>query len=184
MRKVFFLLPVAALLWAFKADNFVKIKVTENITVSLPSGFVSLSQEQINARQLSARKPLLFYTDQNYEVDFTVNMSYSLWAKNDLEMLKNFYRSTIFNLYSDVNFTQEDIVEINGRRFVQFEFESTVRDDEESFLIKGDVRKYTLILYTILDNNNTVLVSFTCPLKRKDTWQSTAHEIMGRVKVK
>lgn len=184
MRRLLLLLSLAVLFSAFKADNYAKIKVNENITVFLPPNFTPLSQEQINTRQLSSRKPLLFYTDHDFEVDFTVNMSYSLWAKNDLEILKNFYRSTIFNLYSEVNFTQEEIVEINGRNFAKFEFESTVRDDEESFLIKGDVRKYTLILYTILDNNNTVLISFTCPLRRKEAWQSTAHEIMSRVKVK
>lgn len=183
MRKFIFLSACLLFGTMLKADDFVKIKVNDFITVSLPEDFITLPQSEINRRQISARKPLLFYTDPHSEVNFTVNMSYSLWGKNDLEILKSFYRASIMNLYDEVLFIKDDIVEIGERKFARFEFESIVRDDEGAIVLQGDVEKYTLIIYTILDNNNTVLISFTCPALRKETWQQTAHEIMKRVEI-
>lgn len=184
MQRLIFFVACLLLVFVLKADDFVKIKVNDFITVALPSGFVPLPQEEINKRMLSARKPLLFYTDANNEVDFSVNMSYSLWGKEDYEILRSFYRSTLMNLYDDVHFIKDEVVEIRNRNYAMFEFESVVRDDEESFVLKGNVRKYTLIIYTVLENNNTVLVNFTCPAIRRETWQQTAHEIMARVNIK
>ena len=113
-----------------------------------------------------------------------LNMSYSLWAEKDIEILRSFYRSTLLSLYDEVRFIKDEVVTVNGRQYAEFEFDSMVKDDEESIIPKPPVKKYTLIRYTILKNNNTVLVNFTCPLERKETWQNTAREIMDKVIIK
>ncbi len=183
MRSFIFIL-FGFITLSFTPDKFVKVEVTEGITVFLPADFIQPPQEEINKRMQSPRIPLIFYTDPNNEVDFSVNMSYSLWAQKDIEILRSFYRSTILSLYDEVNFIKDEIVEVDGRQYAEFEFESKVEDDEESIIQKGPVRKYTLIRYTILKNNNTVLLNFTCPLYAEKKWNDTAREIMDKAVIK
>ncbi len=179
MRKLPLLL-VCALFFGFVGDDYVKVKLTDDITIFVPSDFHSLEQEEINRRLHSPRKPLAFYTDTHNEIDFSVNMSYSLWAEKDVEILRSFYRSTLLSLYDEVNFIKDEVVEVNGRKYAEFEFISTVRDDESAIIQKGDIKSYTLIRYTILKNNNTVLLNFTCPARRQQEWDNIAREIMDR----
>jgi len=183
MNKFIFSL-IAITLFNFTGDNFVKIKVADNITIFLPADFTAVEQEEINKRIHSPRIPLAYYTDPYSEVDFSVNMSYSLWAEKDIEILRSFYRSTLLSLYDEVNFLKDEVVTVNDRQYAEFEFESVVKDDEDAIIPKDPIKKYTLIRYTILKNNNTVLLNFTCPLHREDAWRQTAHEIMDKVIIK
>ena len=180
MRKLFFLLSTLFLL-GFTSDSYVKVKLTDDITIFIPAEFKQVNQEEINRRIHSPRVPLAFYTDLYNEVDYSVNMSYSLWAEKDVEILRSFYRSTLFSLYDEINFIKDELVEVNGRTYAEFEFISTVSDDEASIIQKGDIKKYTLIRYTILKNNNTVLLNFTCPVRRQYDWDKIAREMMDKV---
>ncbi len=183
MVKYFFI-TCAFFMWSFTADNYVKVNLSDDITIFIPQDFKQLDQEEINRRSHSPRVPLAFFSDPYNEVDFSVNMSYSIWAEKDVELLRSFYRSTLLSLYDDVDFIKDEIVEVNGRQYAEFEFVSTIRDDESSIIKKGDIKNYTLIRYTILKNNNTVLLNFTCPARKQTDWQEEARKIMDKAIIK
>ncbi len=179
--RIFFILPW--LLFAFQPVKLVKTKIGKNITVSLPDDFMLMSQSEIRQRYVSAREPLAIYSDETGNVAFTVNVAYSRWNPDDLELMKNFYKSNIMGLYDEVHFIQEDVKEINGRLFAVFEFVSSVKGQSDSPISSNAIGRYTYIQYTIV-NGKTVLFNLSCPTHLRNKWGPLAGEIMGSVNIK
>ena len=185
MKNYIILILISITFFSFTADNekLVKTKVTDNITVDLPVSFQQMSEQDINSKYISYRKPLALYTSENKKADFGVNVSLTQWNSNDLDLMKRFFKSSIANLYDKVDFLKEDIEEINNIRYAVFEIISTVNPDENAILSKGAIQKYSYLQYAIV-NEKTILFNFTCPLNEKERWQSTVKDIMNSVKVK
>ena len=183
MKSVKILFILIWSLFAFQTVRLVKTKIGKSITVSLPEDFELMSQSEIRSRFVSAREPLAIYSDETRNVDFTVNIAYSKWNPEDLELMQSFYKSNIMGLYDAVRFIQEDIREINGRRFAVFEFVSSVKGQSDSPGFSNGIGRYTYIQYTII-NGKTVLFNLSCPAHLKDIWGPVAKEIMGSVRIK
>jgi hypothetical protein len=182
MTRLTVIVPILFALSGFQNVKLVKTKVAEGITVEIPSSFISMTEAEINTKYISTKPPVALYTDQSRLVDFGVNVAFSRWRPEDIEMMKSFYKSNIMGLYDDVQFIKETTTEINGRTFAVFEFLSTVRDDNGSPLENKSVSQYTYIQYTII-NYKTVLFNFSCPIRMRDQWQSVAAQIMESVKI-
>jgi len=95
----------------------------------------------------------------------------------------SFQKSNIYNLYDNIEMLSEGIKEVNGRKYAYFEFVSTVKEEEEVFVKKGSINKYTFIQYTLI-NGNSLVFNFSCPSNIKAAWQTKANEIMQSMEVK
>lgn len=182
MKKTIILVPLIFLLSAFQNIKYVKTKVSDSITMLTPADFLLMEEAELNRRYVSARKPIAVYTDYSRTVELAVNVAYSRWKQEDLEIMKSFYKSNIMGLYDDVNFLKEDIETINGRDYAVFEFISVVRDEEGTAVNPGATAKFTRIQYTIV-NYKTVLFNFSCPVRQKDQWIPVARHILSSVKI-
>ena len=182
MRIFFPLLISFFFLSSFQQVKYVKTKVNDDIRMSLPEGFLLMSQEDLNNKYLSTKAPVAAYTDFSRVVDLGVNIAYSQWNNEDLEIMSSFYKSTIMGLYDDVQFITEEIQEINGKDFAVFEFVSTVTDEEGTTINQNAISKYVRIQYTIV-KSKTVLFNFTCPARQKEKWAPIAKEILESVKI-
>lgn len=167
----------------FQASKLVKIKVTESITMLMPETFRPMSNDEIADRYFTTKRPLALFTDQSLSIDLGVNKSVTQWQEKDLEIMKSFQKSNIYSLYDNIEMISEGVKEINGRRYAHFEFVSTVKEEENVFVKKGAISKYTYIQYTII-NGNSLVFNFTCPSSIKDKWQAKVAEIMQGVEVK
>lgn len=175
---------LSLILWTSPVqDKMVKTKVTDNITISLPQNFYAMSEQDIAQRYPSVRKPIGAYTNDARLVDLSVNVSATRWREQDVEMAKDFFKASLFNLYDKVDLIQEDIKTINKKQFIVFEFESRINGDQFSLDKKNPVRTYTYIQYLIM-KGKTIVFSFNCPIHLKDKWQPVAPEIMNSIKVK
>lgn len=165
--------------------KLVKTQVAEGIYVSLPQDFVPMTDDDIALKYLPFRKPVAMYTNPERVVDFGFNISNSKWRDSDLEIAKGFYKGSIAGMYSKVTFVQDGTIQkINKRDFAVFEFVSEVIDDDPNSMHKGSVTKqYSYIQYT-LKGGKALVFNFTCPVKLKERWQTTAKSIMQSVKVK
>ncbi len=181
LKKIIFILPW--FLFAFQSVKLVKTKIGKSITISLPDDFMLMSQSEIRSRFVSAREPLAIYSDGTGNVDFTINVAYSRWNPDDLELMQSFYKSTIMGLYDQVHFIKEDVEEINGRRFAVFEFISSVGEQSDIPFNSNTIGRYTYIQYAIV-NGKTVLFNLTCPTPLRKKWGPLAKEIMGSVTIK
>jgi len=160
-----------------------KVKINNDVKVSLPEDFVQMTEEDIRQKYVSYRDPIALYTSPNRTVDFGVNLSVTHWKPGDLKMMQEFYENSIRTLYTEVNFIKKDIETINDIPYAVFEFESTVEGESNAINQTKPISKYTLIHYAIV-NNKTILFNFSTPLKDKEKWQPIAHEIMQSIKIK
>lgn len=180
--KYFILLFLSLSFFAFQSVKFVKTKVDDNITLSLPQDFIPMSPEDLLNKYVSSKAPLAVYTDFNRSVDLGINVAYSRWNEEDLDIMQSFYKSNIMGLYDEVNFIKEGIEEINGRNFAVFEFVSSVNDEEGTTITQSSISKFVRIQYAIV-NGKTILFNFSCPSRQKEKWSPIARQIMESVKI-
>ncbi|MEM9671521.1 MAG: hypothetical protein ACFB15_29460 [Cyclobacteriaceae bacterium] len=164
-------------------DKLVPVKVSDEIGVSLPESFQPMTEEQMQRKILSARPPLAAYTSPDQRADFSVSASNTRWQANDLPILKDFYRSSLMELYDDVDFLDEGIRTVDKVQAAFFEFTSVVKEDENAVVPKPPVHTYTFVQYTI-HQGKTLVFTFSCPLRQQEQWQPTAQKVMNSVKLK
>lgn len=179
MKLTFSFFLTLFLFSSFQHIKYVKTKVNDDINMSLPKDFTLMSQADLNSKYVSAKAPVAVYTDFSRTVDLGVNIAHSRWNKEDLEIMKSFYKSNIMGLYDDVQFITEEIIEIHGKEFAVFEFVSSVSDEEGT---QSAISKYVRIQYTIV-KSKTVLFNFTCPARQKEKWAPIAKKILESVKI-
>ncbi len=182
MIRVLFLFILVFGLTSFQKIKYVKTKVNESITLSLPEEFTPMQEAELNRKYVSSKPPVAVYTDFSKTVDLGINIAYSRWNQEDLDIMKSFYKSNIMGLYDEVQFIDEKVEEINGREFVVFEFLSKVNDTEGTTINNSSISKYIRIQYTIV-KSKTVLFNFSCPAVMKDKWAPVAQEILESVKI-
>ena len=183
MMRVFFRLTILLmLLGAFQQVKYVKTKVNDDISLLLPEDFIVMSQTDRNEKYVSSRAPIAVYTDYSRAVDLGINIAYSRWNAEDMEIMKSFYKSTIMGLYDEVQFLNESIEEINGNNFAVFEFIASVSDEEGTTFEQRNLSKYIRIQYTII-KSKTVLFNFSCPAVLKDKWAPVAQHMLESVKI-
>lgn len=178
-------LAMVASSFIFPIDNLVRTEIYKGVSIELPKSFRPMSEALLQEKYLAARRPLAAYTDPNQQVAFGLNVSNTRWQAGDLAMLKDFYRASLLELYDEVNFLNESIEEVNGRKYAVFEFISVVRPDEDetSFINQQPIRRYTYVQYTI-HNKKTWVLDFSVPARAQAEWQETAQQMMVSVKMK
>lgn len=165
------------------ANDLVKKQITEHIALSIPKAFEAMTEEMMNERYLTARKPIAAYTNDKRTVDFTVSTSNTRWQASDLPILKDFFKASLMELYDEVSFVKEEVQEIHGKNFVVFEFSSVVRPEENALNPQQSIRKYTRIQYTVYDGK-TLVFNFSCPQSQQPQWESTAEVMMQSILIK
>ncbi|WOK05747.1 hypothetical protein RT717_21970 [Imperialibacter roseus] len=158
-------------------------KVTDYITVSLPSDFRPMNEQEINSKYVYTRRPMALYTDYGVTVDFGINRGNNQWAQGDLNILKDFYKANISSLYDEVSFTKDAIETINGRDFAVFEFVAIVKPEEDAITNESALRAYSYIQYTIV-NNQTLVFTLSSPYQHMRKWKDLAPQIMQSVSIK
>ncbi len=168
----------------FQQMKYVKTKVNDSITLSLPEGFRLLEKAEIDRKYVAAKAPLAAFTDaMSGTVDIGVNVAFSQWNPEDLEIMKSFYKSNIMGLYDEVRFITEEVVQIDDEKYAVFEFVSVVRDEEGTSFDQATTSKYTRIHYGII-NRKTLLLNFTCPVSQQNMWAPVARHVLESVKIK
>ena len=101
---------------------------------------------------------------------------------NDIDILLDFYKVSIANLYSQIDFIQSKIIKVNDRQFIVFEFLGEIT--EESLLGRvSSIKKYNYIQY-VLYNSKVLLFNFNCSANDQQKWQSIASEMMSSIRLK
>lgn len=181
--KSLFLVTFIFLLASFDGVKLVKVKITPTVKVSIPASFAPMTDDDLAKKYVPYRKPTAMFTSPDRMVDFGFNQTETRWRQEDLPMLKDFYKSSISSMHTNVDFIKETIQTINKRDFLVFEFVSEVVDNDPNSLKKGSaVRQYSYIQYTV-EGNKILVFNFTCPSQLKDKWQETAEAVMSSIKI-
>jgi hypothetical protein len=181
MQKVIFLL-VMVCMTSFDRPRLVKTQVSGGITMLIPRDWRAMDELDFRERFPSVRAPLAAYTDVNRELAVSVNISATQWEVPDVAIAKDFFKSSIYNTFDRVEIIEEGIHEVNGKQFVFFEFESTVRGKKEVLGQQDAILNYSYIQY-LVGLDRTLVFSFHCPRRMRQEWQETAKKIMSSVKI-
>lgn len=183
MQRVWIVLALIGLCSFDSSVRLVRTKITDTMSVLLPREFRPMDGVDFLQRYPSVRKPIAGFTDVDRQIDFSVNTSASQWRVTDTEIAHKFFKSSLYNLFDNVDMIEEGIHEVHGKDFIFFEFESRVKGDKRDNATSDPVLNYTYIQF-LLEPNRTLVFTFTCPRRKRMDWQETAHKIMTSIKVK
>jgi len=176
-------LALTLLDYAGAQEKLKKVSINERISIKLPESLYVMTDEDIVQRNLTHRKPLGIYTSADRQAQFTINTAAAPWAGDDLTLLKDFYKSSLLNLYGDIEFKREQVEEINGRNYVVFEFLSSLRQEENAYQSQKVFNQYIYIQYTVA-GDQIYIFSFQSPAVQMDGWQQTIGASMHTIKLK
>lgn len=185
IKSKLFLGLFMVLLVSLAADKpkLVKTKVNDAITVLVPQGWRPMDNMDFSERYPSVRAPLAAYTDEQRMVDFSVNISATQWPDKDLDMARQFFKSSLMNLFDKVEIISEGVREAGKKKVIYFEFTSRVNGNKREEGTSDPVLRYTYVQY-LLGSQRTVVFSFNCPRRIQQEWQETARDMMTGIKVK
>lgn len=171
------------LAWLTAASKPKKTILYKGIYATLPSDFTVMSDDDIAQKYPTYKKPLAMYTHKSNEADFGVNHTANRWVNKNLEVLRDMYKSTISSVFADVEwFNEGEIREINGRKYVLFEFISELRDERRPNEIATVAKKYTYIAYTVHDNR-VLIFNFNGTASQKHVWTPVAESVINSLEI-
>jgi hypothetical protein len=173
---------VGLVLVGAEKPKLMKVKVNDELTISVPREWHAMDALDFTQRYPSVRAPLAAYTNMDRTIDFSVNISATQWPDTDLEIAQKFFKASVLSMFDRVDMIDEGIHEVDKKKFIFFEFDSRVSGTrQEGF--RDPVLRYTYIQY-LLEPGKAIVFSFNCPRREKDEWQETARKMMNSIKVK
>jgi len=182
MKKFLILISIALPTLLAGQEKMINTKIAEIITMKIPEQFQEMSESIRVDKYVSSKTPIAMYTNESREVDFGINTNIMQWVDGDEEKLKSFYKGTFESLFDEIEYIQDTIQNINGKKFIVFEFVSTLKDENVFSGVKTS-RNYSYIQYTSF-KGQILLFNFTCKPRLMNQWQTTAKEMMESIKVK
>lgn len=177
------LILISVFFFCFTHPKLVKTKVSDGITVSMPTELTAMTPEDIIQRYPSVRAPIAAFTNGNRTSDFSINTSATQWPDENIELAQKFFKSGITNLYDRVDFIDQGIHIVNKKKFIFFEFESRVNGNRMKEGEQSAVFRYTYIQY-LVEKDKALVFSFNCPRDQRSEWQPTVRAMMKSIKVK
>lgn len=167
-------------------ESYTRQKITPNISMKIADYFQIMPTQQLLDRYASSRIPIAMFTTLDGRADLGINQAATQWGSNDIDMLidmlLDFYKASIANLYSQIDFIQSKIIKVNDRQFIVFEFLGEVT--EESLLgAVSSIKKYNYIQYALY-KSKILLFNFNCAANDQQKWQSFANEMMSSIRLK
>ncbi|MAJ50324.1 MAG: hypothetical protein CMB82_01760 [Flammeovirgaceae bacterium] len=163
-------------------ESYTRQKITPNISMKISDYFQIMPPQQLLDRYASSRIPIAMFTTLDGGADLGINETATQWGPNDIEILLEFYKASIVNLYTEINFVQSNIITVNERQFIVFEFLGEVADES---LLGGvnSIKKYNYIQYALY-NGKVLLFNFNCAANEQQKWQLVAKEMMSSIRLK
>ncbi len=159
-------------------------KIGDNILLKLPKAFKPMSEEAVMDKYESYRRPSAVYTHTVQQgVDFTVNISASQWMDGDHDLMKEFYKSSLYSFMDSVVFLKDEIVTINEQDFAVLAFVSSIKAQENAIRRQPAVRQFGYYFYTLFDKK-TYVFGLNAPPKDNEQWIQTAEDILKSIKMK
>lgn len=180
-QKLFLLLPL--LLVSFDQPKLVKVKVSEDITVSVPKEWRPMDELDFTQRYPSVRAPLAAFTNPDRTADFSVNISATRWPDANLDIAGKFFRSSLSHLFDRVTMLEEGIRQVNGKSYIFFRFESRVNGNKNQLGNADPVLGYSYVQY-LVQPGRTLVFSFNCSRRDRQLWEKTADAVMNSIKVR
>lgn len=176
MKKYLTLLFLLSAAISFAQPQLITQEINDEISMLVP---VELNRANPTMQRSTSPTLAMFITSDG-KTDLAVNYAQLRWGEADPNLLSQFYKANILNLYDQVNMVDEGIREINGRAYIYFEFSGNIIDEPNAFSAEKKSSDYTYIMYTIQDNG-ILIFRFTSPARRMNYWRRPMAEVMKSI---
>jgi hypothetical protein len=168
---------------SFDQPKLVKMKITDDITVSIPKDWRPMDGLDFSERYPSVRAPLGAFTNAERNADFSINISATRWPDSDVEIAQKFFRSSLSNTFDRIQMINEGVKEVDGKKFIFFEFESRINGNKAQLGNGDPILKYTYLQY-LIEPRRTLVFSFNCSRADRPAWETFAVAIMKSIRIK
>ena len=182
MNKLILALLIVVCTEGLSQQKLSNTKINDDISMKIPASFSNMTDGERIGKYVSSKTPIAMYSSEDRLVDLGINTNIMQLAEGDEEKLRSFYRGTFETLFDEIEYYQDTIQEINGRKFIVFEFLSTLKE-ENVFSGPSIEKNYTYIQYTSY-NDQVLLFNFGCKPRKMSEWQPIAKEMMKSIKIK
>jgi hypothetical protein len=156
-----------------KVDLARKVILNNKVEILLPKEFEIMSEEMLNIKYPSNRRPTLVYTNETGSVNVAFNHTASKATQQQLDAYKNNFVSTFKNLYPSAEWKDSGVKEINGKKVGYIELVTPA----------VDTKIYNLMFFTDLDGR-LLLCTFNCVEESQAEWNESAKKIMNSLTLK
>lgn len=160
--------------------SFEKTKMAEGVSVSLPKGFRTLEDGEMKLKYPNWHRPVHMMTSEDQVADFGYNISFNQWGSN-LKLLKDFMKANHSFYFTEIQYMQDTVINLNGRNYVLLEFLSFTKNKETDREL-APIRNYSYMMYTVEDNRILVF-NYTCPARYMEKWKQAAPIIMNSIAI-
>ncbi len=173
----FLLLYLAILVVGGYAQSPLSSKqLTDRITMKVPGELRNVAPTM----QRNTSPTLAMFVSRDGETELALNKSQLRWSSSDIQLLQQFYKANILNLYDQVNMIDEGIREISGRQFIYFEYTAEIHSRPNAFKRQTRQSSYNFIQYTV-DNDGVLIFRFNCKINRQPYWQDVIRKSMKSI---
>lgn len=163
--------------------QFKKVEPIKGLQLSVPNTFKLMSDDDIAQKYPSYKKPIAVFESENKTAELGINSAVYRWKNYNLSVIRDVYKSTISTVFSEVNFIQDgNIVTINDKKYVVFEFTSTLVDDKRLDNNPVFTRRYNYLAYTIHEKK-ILIFNFNSSYESREEWMPLANQMMQSIKI-
>jgi hypothetical protein len=199
MRNLWAVVLISFLGYSFVCVDLVNTKISSHVTMDIRK---DLNLVPANGQSALDRQnaPMAMYETVDQEVSLTIKLiqegvdttkkmkrQYQNPTANqeivrDVNLERLFKRSSLIAQFDAVNFLQDTIKDINGEKFIVFEYTADASGiDAQGKQITSSNYCYYQIAYI---KNKTYIFNFRCPIEMKDNWQKDTQLMMNSVKIR
>ncbi|HEY8935984.1 MAG TPA: hypothetical protein VIM65_12220 [Cyclobacteriaceae bacterium] len=173
-RHLILLLSVILISWTTPIIELEKRKILgDKVEILIPKEFEVMSEDMMNLKYPSNRRPTLVYTDKTGGINIAFNHTASKATQQQIDAYKDNFVSTFKNLYPSAEWIGTGTKEINGRKVGYMELLTPA----------VDTKIYNLMFFTDLDGR-LLLGTFNCVDKKQSDWTEPAKQIMNSLTIK
>ena len=174
MKQLLTILSLVLISFTFSTIELeTKSLLDDRLELKIPKAFVIMSEEMMQTKYPSERRPTLVYTNETGGINVALNLTQNQANQDILQAYTDNFISTFKQLYPSAIWKGNGIKEINGNKVGFLELITPAVDTEI----------YNLIFFTDLDGK-LLLCTFNCTVENIDEWTPIAHEILNSLKVK
>jgi hypothetical protein len=163
------------LIVAFTVSNELETRLLLNDKVELkvPKDFGIMSEEMMEIKYPSERRPTLVYTNESGEINVALNLTQNQASQGMIQAYSDNFIQMFKNTYPSAEWKDSGVKVINGKKVGFLEIVTPAIDTQI----------YNLLFFTDVDGR-LLICTFNCTKNNIEEWEPTAKEIMGSLKIK
>lgn len=149
-----------------------RVALNGRVTLLAPGNFTPLPENLLKSKYPSEWRPSEVLSNESGSVNLAFNHA-SGEIPDDVDVLREGLSEPFHKIYAEAEWLRDEVVEVNGRKFVQFEMITRSLD--------GDIHN---ILYMTPLDGRLLLISFNTTMDEAPRWLEIGRRMLQSIKIR